>query len=202
MELKEDDIGGLFSHSINDPVPIWQMSEWSDEGLKEDRCSWMSLSGQMRGKNMVCDWIKSMAISVSNIILVKQYFWWAMTQKSSLPLCSLAGSSKLQQSYPLVSPCRCLHLSSSPCSGWPHSAPLKSQASSSTSSLLSHWPSSGLHFRRGDDTVHLHNSKDHISHCAAVCTSHKVCDTVCPAVCAMLSILSVHPSSSPSISTS
>lgn len=74
-----------------------------------------------------------------------------------------------------MSPCRCLHWGSSLYSGWPHSAPPKSQASSSTSSLLSRWLSSGLHSRRGGGTVHLHNSKVHITYCAAVYSSPSRC---------------------------
>lgn len=74
------------------------------------------------------------------------------------------------QTYPAASPCRCLRLGSSLCSGWPHNAPLKSQASSSTSSLLSHWLSSGLHSHRGGGTVHLHSGKVCITYCSAMCT--------------------------------
>lgn len=74
------------------------------------------------------------------------------------------------KTYPGVSPCRCLHLSSSLYSGWPRSVRRKSQASSSTSSPLSHWLSSGLHSHRAGGTVHLHKHKTYITNCAAVCS--------------------------------
>lgn len=120
--------------------------------------------------------------------------WWMSVCSSFLSKCRLSRAAGVQQrnhlliqrvpaanlrwTYPGTSPCRCLHLDNSLYSGWPHSAPLKSQASSSTSSLLSHWPNSVLHSRKQGDTVHLH--KDKITSCAAVCNnSATVPDVAC-----------------------
>lgn len=71
------------------------------------------------------------------------------------------GSSQLclRWTHPGENLCTCLHSGSSLYSGWPRSAPPKSQASSSTSSLPSRWLNSGLHSRRGVGTARLHNQK-------------------------------------------
>lgn len=92
------------------------------------------------------------------------------TRKSSLFTCTTLDVC-LQWTYPGVSPCTCPHLGSSLYSGWPHNVPLKSQASSSTSSLLSRWLNTGLHSHRGGGTVHLHSHKAYVTYCAAMRSS-------------------------------
>lgn len=159
---------------------------WS---FKEDKCGWMPLgTGSMFKRKWGTLNREFLFAAVTGFGLPRaeyiELYSRITTHESSLHTHN-TGCSDLKQTYPKVSPCRCLHLSSSLCSGWPHSAPQKSQASSSTSSLLSHWLNSGLHSRRGGDTVHLHKSKDHITYCGTVCSSQSVLCCWCQTVTAL-----------------
>ena len=82
------------------------------------------------------------------------------------------------ETHPGESPCRCLRLGSSLYSGSPHISLQRSQASSNTASLPSHWPGSGHRSRRAVDRAPLKHREGQVSmiHCLDWFVYNLMCD--------------------------